>query len=526
MSEISTSDYFHLSEREHNLIKKLQQHYVFVPTDKSPQTITAICKKHYLQRVIEAQRKNTEISVDEKDEMKSRIATAKQSIFGSNADDNDNEPYLYLSPKMHKPANQDKYRDIVGSTTEGNYMTQLGNALSKILRVCMYALRAEDQMHFKQHGFHIFIAEDNLDIAMSDFRSYGNIKQQQQTARQWDSPTHFVSTDFATMFVSAHKDQVIQNVAQAVANAFNFTQTKMRSVKHGEKLVIKLTTDEGPLPWKLVGDDSLDESDFDVKKIETVIRLVVQNTFFKSGNKYYAQNGLAIGGDASSELANLMLANVERMHIMQCHAANYNMQAFSPAWNVMKRYVDDMLSVNTLQQLIPTKEAYGLEYSSEEQSSQVIWCGAQLALTADGLEFNVWDKQNVIPFSMARYTHFQSMVRQEIFVSIICGAVTRVKRFCTNHREAIIHIAGLITKLRERKYPEDFLKKHLHARMRLEFGEILAIPDEAFLQHGRHISDTNPSAPIDNQSRRLIRSNPSNFCFANVMLNMLHMINQ
>ena len=51
ITTISTKEYFKLNNEDNELIKKLQQHFVFVPCDKSPQTIIAICKKHYVCRI-------------------------------------------------------------------------------------------------------------------------------------------------------------------------------------------------------------------------------------------------------------------------------------------------------------------------------------------------------------------------------------------------------------------------------------------------------------------------------------------
>ena len=168
------------------------------------------------------------------------------------------------------------------------------------------------------------------------------------------------------------------------------------------------------------------------------------------------------------------------------------MQPYSPAWMLMKRYVDDMLSVDTLKHLIPPKNAYQLDYSSVEVTNNVVWCGSNLLLHENTLLYEPFDKQRIIPFDMARYTHYRSMVKKEIFASIIAGAITRIRRFCVDDETAKIEIIVFITRLRERKYPTEFIKKVINKRIINEFGHLIDIPDEAYAQYARHKPRTQP----------------------------------
>ena len=263
------------------------------------------------------------------------------------------------------------------------------------------------------------------------------------------------------------------------------------------------------------------DMDFNLEKITTLINIVVQNALFTSNNTYHAQNGLAIGGDSSSELANLYLANIERRTILQHARSGTNMQCGSPAWFIIKRYMDDMVTPNTLQHLIPSQQEYGLNYSTNAEHEEVQWCGIYLKIEKNDLLFKTADKQHVIPFAMARYTHFRSMVPQNIFSSIILGAITRVKRYSTREEDAITEISSLVRKWRERLYPEEFINKIMNKRIISEFGHLLKIPEEAFIDFGRHPSHVQQIA--DPSRKKLIRQNQSNFCFANVILNMLHL---
>ena len=291
----------------------------------APQTIIATCKKHYREKIKEQAVKAMILNQQEAERMKQTVAAATASIFKEKNENNNNNPYLYISPKMHKPT--EAWRPIVGSSHDGNYMTQISKILSRLLRTCIWALRSEDEIYFTQEGFRIFFAEDNLDIAMRDFRKYN--KEIKNNA-QYVQPNKLISTDFATMYVSAQKEAVINNVTEAVHNAFNFTATQLNPPYDSDNtLIIRIENNELP-SWLYT--DEIRDMDFSVEKITTLINIVVQNAIFTSNNTYHAQNGLAIGGDSSSELANLYLANIERRTILQHARSGTNMQCGSPAW--------------------------------------------------------------------------------------------------------------------------------------------------------------------------------------------------
>ena len=138
------------------------------------------------------------------------------------------------------------------------------------------------------------------------------------------------------------------------------------------------------------------------------------------------------------------------------------MQKYSPAWSLVRRYQDDKLSPDCLDDLLPTSTDYALELSSSAKGSSTVWCGMSLTLTVDSdkhqvLDMKPYNKQLTMPFEMARYTHFRSMVPRHYFSGIIHGTMTRIHRYTTDVKDAHFQLLEMILLWKNRGYPQSLV---------------------------------------------------------------------
>ena len=87
------------------------------------------------------------------------------------------------------------------------------------------------------------------------------------------------------------------------------------------------------------------------------------------------------------------------------------------------RYVDDMMGTEEVTALLPTKEQYGLEYSTKEVSEAVVFVGRKIRSTNDGLVSEIADKQDVISMVIQRYPHAESAVPAACRKGCVIGAL-------------------------------------------------------------------------------------------------------
>ena len=122
-------------------LSDLHNKYVFVPADKAPNNIIIICKRYYIETLIEelgldnsstttGNSTYTPCQMSSEDIVNTHDTFMKS--FGIELSDDDKRlPYLYWTPKLHK--SPVKHRFIAGSskcTTK-----QLSSLLTKILTV-------------------------------------------------------------------------------------------------------------------------------------------------------------------------------------------------------------------------------------------------------------------------------------------------------------------------------------------------------------------------------------------------------
>ena len=76
-----------------------------------------------------------------------------------------------------------------------------------------------------------------------------------------------------------------------------------------------------------------------------------------------------------------------------------------------------------------------------------------------------------MPFEMARYTHFNSMVPRHYFHGILHGAVVRAHRYCTSKSASIDAIMNLVPIWLRRQYPLAYLRQRLAKSFTRIFGD-------------------------------------------------------
>jgi hypothetical protein len=111
-------DPLHIGADWKALLKLLQEHFIFCPTDKSPKSIAVTCIRCYKEQVsravqdaaIRVQQSQVESALKKAQEYLTKLETSlKINLPKDEAIAN----YVYVTPKLHKPT-KFKVRDIMG----------------------------------------------------------------------------------------------------------------------------------------------------------------------------------------------------------------------------------------------------------------------------------------------------------------------------------------------------------------------------------------------------------------------------
>lgn len=400
-----------------DVVSRLQRKFVFVPVDKSPQTVGIVCK-HYYQQQVEVALGSTQFAIATAEE----LDMAMQRFGRGDTRPVQQVPYVYISPKFHK--NEPAWRTMSGTRRGGttgrrpkNFATKTATKLSLLLSAIIDGFRAKARALEDKHG-------------VSRCLMIGETTEVTAIVRGWELPEclkgkrKLVKTDFSAMFPSLDATTVIENVSRAVREVFTFKET----TNHIAEAKVRPQLFEGKFRGAFW---DLDPDGTNADDICEMVKLVVRNAFCRNRGRVYRQvGGVCMGGNASLQLATLTLAVIEwdsmekklsgdlREFAIKVHGYRYAM-----------RYADDCAALEGVIRLLPTIEEYGLQYSTKEVPDQVVFVGAQLLSTDLGIRFSMCEKAAVIDLPLQRYPHVQSTMPSACYTGCTIGSMCYAAQF-------------------------------------------------------------------------------------------------
>ncbi|KAJ9468594.1 hypothetical protein DIPPA_19291 [Diplonema papillatum] len=415
-------------------LKKLQEHLVFLPVDKTSHDFGFICKEKYKELLRdELQQSSTYQEVGESiDDVLERHRDFNKSHKFVHTD---NLPYLYGIPKLHKP--EPRMRYIAGVSEKGNVekkdeqkdrdekgrdkkrmktrasTTPAHQEASGLLKLVLATLRSKDEATFLQTGIRrFFVVESVDDVAVHIKTNYARLRKK--------APRTF---DFKEMYTKIPQKQIVDYVMSAVAEAFEY----MKSEKGANVEAQRANTAEFGKP------DESNTTSYNVEEIRALVSFIVGNTFVTNGGTCYQQvSGIPMGGNASPDLANLYCYWCEKQYIDGLVAKGLQEEARNHADSV--RFIDDFLTWGVRP---PPEDIYGMEYGETSKGvDDVVFLGMRIRMErndkTDFIRMSVLDKGEEFPWNPIKYTHVESTVPRNTGTSIFKGALIRAARICNN----------------------------------------------------------------------------------------------
>lgn len=156
------------------VLTAIQKEYIISATDKTPQTLTITCKRHYMDKL--KANVSTFTTIDSKavneglatfKDLEDKIFEQKKDVqpyveCKTKEDQLAKLPYLYIVPKMHKFNKEDEGREhhvqawriMVGSKVDNkrrttNYTTTVARFAAKVYEALLHSI-AEKQEHVRR----------------------------------------------------------------------------------------------------------------------------------------------------------------------------------------------------------------------------------------------------------------------------------------------------------------------------------------------------------------------------------------
>ena len=268
-------------------LHKLHANYVLVPADKAANNVIVVCKKYYIDTLVKELGINninsnnpTYIPID--DSFETIIKSHNQFITSVGlemSEEDQNLPYLYWTPKLHKSPY--KHRFIAGSSkcTTKDLSCLLTKLLSTIkdglVRYCntKTSRNGVNNMWILKNSTSLLSSLDQLDVC---------------TAKS-------VQTfDFSMLYTSIPHDLLKSRISNLVHNTF---RKKDGSVRYTH---IKLTRAKGYFTHDINGGG---DNMFTADSICEMIEFLIDNIFVQFGGRFFASGNWNSNGDQLCSIA-------------------------------------------------------------------------------------------------------------------------------------------------------------------------------------------------------------------------------
>ena len=277
-------------------LHKLHANYVLVPADKAANNVIVVCKKYYIDTLVKELginniNSNNPAYIPIDDSFETIIKSHNQFITSVGlemSEEDQNLPYLYWTPKLHKSPY--KHRFIAGSSkcTIKDLSCLLTKLLSTIkdglVRYCntKTSRNGVNNMWILKNSTSLLSSLDQLDVC---------------TAKS-------VQTfDFSMLYTSIPHDLLKSRISNLVHNAF---RKKDGSVRYTH---IKLTRAKGYFTHDINGGG---DNMFTADSICEMIEFLIDNIFVQFGGRLFRQViGIPMGTNCAPLLADLFLYSYE-----------------------------------------------------------------------------------------------------------------------------------------------------------------------------------------------------------------------
>ena len=413
-------------------LEELHEKFVVVPADKASNNIIFICKKYYLQCLL------NELNLYGNSQTNStykRMSLSKQEIILNHAsfmtscninlsEEDRNLPSLYWIPKLHKYPN--KQRFIAGSS---NCTTK---KLSKLLTIILTKIKEGVQKYcevvYSRSGVNQMWILKNSKVLLENLNKYS------QT-----NITSLKTFDFSTLYTTLPHSKLKNRLSKIIHSAFiskNGTRKyNFMVVKNDIAYFVKDHTDSKNI--------------YTEEDIISMLNFLIDNIFVEFGGTIFQQIiGIPMGTNCAPLLADLFLYSYESEFIQQLLKSGAKKQCHS--FNLTYRYIDDVLSINNckfndyLDIIYPSE----LEIKDTSDSAKYVnFLDLHLEIDNNELNTSLYDKRDDFNFSIVNFPYLSSNIPSSPAYGVFVSQLVRYSRSSSAYTDFIQRSSILATKL-------------------------------------------------------------------------------
>ena len=249
--------------------------------------------------------------------------------------------------------------------------------------------------------------------------------------------------DFSTLYTKIPLEELKDKLKKNVEKAF----------KGGNNQYIRVTQqDVGWCHQKKTNTFSKDE-------VFAMIDLVVDNSFFRFGDRVYRQCiGIPMGIDPAPQMANLYLYYYESSFMETITKENYGIPK---KFNNTSRFIDDLATLNNDRYLQQFKERiYPKELvlnQENKEDNRATFLDFEAHIKDGKFCTKTYDKREAFNFKIVNYPDLSGNIPERPAYGIYISQVIRYAKICNQTKDFIDRIRLLFNKLRKKHFSKERL---------------------------------------------------------------------
>ena len=411
-------------------LAELHRKFVVVPIDKASNNVALICKRFYIQKLLNEvgvpgnQSPTYELSEEDPENIVHNNALLCEK-FGITLEERLKAlPFMYWLPKMHY--NPPRARFIIASSTCST--KPLSKITSSIFKHIFNQVRNfHKKSYFYKNYNRFWVIENSAPVIekMTQINAKRNAK---------DISTY----DFSTLYTKLPHDDLIQNLNEIVDFAFEGGKRKKGNRKY-------LTVSRFSAYWtkKKKGDNS-----FTKQQIKQLVTHLIKETYFQIGNLLFKQCiGIPMGIDPAPFWANLHLYAYEYKFIKSLMSVD---KPRAMRFKFASRFIDDECNLNdggefgrSFRSIYPSE----LELKCEHQGTHATFYDLEINIVDAIFVYKLFDKRDDFPFFIVRMPDLGGNIPNHVFYGAIMSEFLRIARCSLLYKDFLKSAIALFNRM-------------------------------------------------------------------------------
>ena len=391
---------------------EIHNNFVIVPIDKATNNVAIICKRFYIQKLLNELGIPGDSSSTYKLSDSSPSSVIDDNIilcekFGLSLEERQKSlPFMYWLPKMHYTPSRSRFI-VASSSCSTKPLSKLASSIYKHLFNQVRSFH--DKSSFYKNYNRFWVIENSAPII--DKLSKINDRKKAR-----DISTY----DFSTLYTKLKHDDLVNNLNNIVDFAFNGGNHE----KDGNRKYLTVRGLSTFWSKKKHGKNS-----FTKQQIKLLTAHLIKETYFQVGNLLLKQCvGIPMGIDPAPFWANLHLYSYEYTFITGLMRTD---KARAMKFRNATRFIDDECNLNdggefgrSFNHIYPSD----LELKCEHQGTHATFLDLDITVSNGIFVYKLFDKRDNFPFFIVRMPDLSGNIPSHVFYGSVMSEFLRISR--------------------------------------------------------------------------------------------------